>query len=127
MPRAAKRFRLCDTSFGNCARGDQSDHLIHHIPQTITFISAKRPIVSTIKVAYQDQFIPGGPPGSCGYWMYYASSNAIIFSDLSFAEGDIDNGNTLHVTFTEDVGQNGQLISILEIVISRFRSAPASQ
>lgn len=99
-----KTLSLCDSTFGN-ALAAISDHLIHHIPQTNVYL-AKRPIVSTIKVVYQDQVIPGGPPGSGGYWMYNASSNALIFSDLSFAEGDIDN-DTLHVTFTEDVGQNG--------------------
>lgn len=97
-----KTLSLCDSTFGN-ALAAISEHLIAHIPQTSVFL-AKRPIASTIKVVYQDQVIPGGPPGSGGYWMYNTSTNSLVFSDLSFAEGDIDN-DTLHVTYKEDVGQ----------------------
>lgn len=97
-----KTLSLCDTSFGT-ALSAISEHLISHVPQTNIFL-AKRPVVSTIKVVYENQVIQGGPPGSGGYWTYNTSNNSLVFSDLSFAEGDIDD-DTLHVTYLEDVGQ----------------------
>jgi hypothetical protein len=81
-----KKFKLCDTPFGkNLA--ELGIDLVTRIKRP--FIQLKdRPVISSLRVSYLDQDLPGGPKESGGLWMYDFDMNRVAFHSLDFAPGD---------------------------------------
>jgi hypothetical protein len=54
-------------------------------------------------VLYKDKPVPGGLPGSGGFWYFDQKLNAIVFHDMSFAPGEDE---SVRVVYDEDNGQD---------------------
>ncbi len=96
-----KSYALCTNNFGaNLA--DLGKDLVSRITSPKLYLDSV-PRSSTLKVYYKGRLIPGGLPGSGGFWYFDTKLNAIIFHDLSFAPGDDE---SVRVVYDEDNGQD---------------------
>lgn len=78
-----KMFSLCSTQFGNDLAKISTDIVSHFERRRVVLSDLADP--KTIKVMYNGKEIPGGLTGA---WVYVPDSNAVEFSDLSFAVGN---------------------------------------
>lgn len=78
-------FSLCNADFGT-SLSKITDDLVTHVLHPQIILNG-RPDPSTIQVIYNGKVVPPGLKGT-GFWVYDSESNAIDFSDLSFAAVD---------------------------------------
>lgn len=76
-------FKLCDPQFGKNLATLGRD--LARLATVSRIYLNERPVVSSLRVLYNDRDIPGGVKG---YWSYNFNSNAVELNDLSFAPGD---------------------------------------
>lgn len=96
-----KSYPLCTNNFGaNLA--DMGKDLVSRITSPKLFLDTV-PRSSTLKVLYKDKPVPGGLPGTGGFWYFDQKLNAIVFHDMSFAPGEDE---SVRVVYDEDNGQD---------------------
>jgi hypothetical protein len=94
-----KTYPLCNMDFGRDL-ADLGKDIVKRITSPRIPLT-KRPKVSTIRVIYKDQDLPGGLKEEGGFWIYDFGLNAILFHDLDFAPGDKEE---VKVEYREDDG-----------------------
>jgi hypothetical protein len=81
-----KYFPLCSKDFGTELAKFGLD-LVKRVQAPKIYLK-KRPVLTTLRITYKGQEIPGGPQDQGGLWVYDFDSNAVIFSSLDFAAGE---------------------------------------
>jgi len=94
-----RTFPICSPDFGSNLAG-LADDLFARVMTPQVFLP-KRPVIDTLRVFYQGVELPGGPSASGGRWYYDYSLNSIVFYDLSFANGALED---VDVQYVEDIG-----------------------
>lgn len=94
-----KAFSLCHADFGT-SLANISDDLFSRIKSPLIYL-ASRPLAKSIHVFFHDHELPSGPQPAGGLWHYDPDLNAVVFYDLSFAQGDQEQ---VKVDYTVDDG-----------------------
>jgi hypothetical protein len=92
-------FPICTQTFGKDL-SELGKDLVKRVTQPMIRL-AKRPKISSIRVSFKGQVLPGGLKEDGGFWIYDFDGNAIVFHDLDFAPGDTE---TVDVSYQEDDG-----------------------
>jgi hypothetical protein len=92
-----KVYTLCDPNFGD-SLADLAKDLLQHV-FTPRIKLPVRPIVSSIRVAYGDVILKGGPKAEGGVWLFDYATNSVVFNSLDFA---VEDTVAVHITYDED-------------------------
>lgn len=96
---ASGAFALCTPNFGKTLARIGQDIVQRVVRSEIRL--KHRPKERTIQVLHKGALIRGGKREEGGYWMYDYGKNAIVFSDLSFADGDTE---SVSIQYSPDDG-----------------------
>ena len=87
-----KNYSLCDTDFGTSLQsisGDLGNRFHNHaFFQTLYLGETVNP--ATVTVYFHNQAMPQGPASAGGQWQFDPQLNAVVFNDMNFATGDVE-------------------------------------
>jgi hypothetical protein len=87
-----KNYSLCDTDFGTSLQAIAGDlgNRFHNHAFFQTLYLGETIDASTVAVYFHNQVMPQGPASAGGQWQFDPQLNAVVFNDMNFATGDVE-------------------------------------